>query len=127
MHCWPVGPEYIFYKTRNKCEIWNGVTVKKTSSPHVIYDDEKYYEKDLDGRLALYNQKATSIVLFSSNIESLFAKDKWATVTRHKINYLSSLVSLDSGDLLFLYERQIEKLHDGTITRIGTLKKVFLF
>jgi hypothetical protein len=57
---------------------------------------------------------------------------KFATLARwtEKIDLEISLVSLDSGDLLILggfnERRAIKKLHDGSITRIGTFRKVIL-
>ena len=156
LHCWPVHdwPESSHYASHyseadyipgfynsyglDHCEIWNETETISVSAPFL-----PYYIKYTAGSsvLALYKGRATSIVQHIHAIQSFSSKRRWRTVTRFGRYFWDeidniyqtsdiSAVTLDSGDLIIIGGGQgsceINKLQNDALTRIGTLKEVFV-
>lgn len=121
---------------RVSCQIWNGDNTEAVEAPFKISQFGQYL-------LTQYNKKPTAIKEGHKTIKSfdLYKKGytyttqdgKWMTVATLSNNlYSISAISLDSGDILIIGFQddktfaEINKLHDGQLTRIGTFDEVFV-
>lgn len=88
LHCvWGSGDETW---SSNQCEIWNGATVETIAAPVIDLGFDTSYQNRVNGKLALYNGKATAFIENALRVDSLMAEDTWITTARTRVTNLLS-------------------------------------